>query len=128
MFSPVYKHVVLTRQAVLQQEVDYLLEIGASGRYGYISSSMINDSKMRLANLGLQQSLLDYTVSSTQNYIPTEQNPLPRGESISLSISYPYENLFMIDSLVGITPIGATERMRAYGIKMSEYVNQGPNE
>lgn len=29
---PVYKHVVIVRQAVLQKEVDYLLEIGANGR------------------------------------------------------------------------------------------------
>ncbi len=49
MFSPIYKHVLVIRQALLQQEVDYMLEIGASGKYGYIDSWMVEQSRSRLA-------------------------------------------------------------------------------
>lgn len=52
MFSPIYKHVFIVRQAVLQKEVDYLLEIGASGEHGYISRGMVEESKGRLAAVG----------------------------------------------------------------------------
>ena len=34
MFSPVYRHILILRQAMLQKETDYLLEVGASGAYG----------------------------------------------------------------------------------------------
>ncbi|MEF2246854.1 MULTISPECIES: hypothetical protein [unclassified Paenibacillus] len=123
MFSPIYKHIVIVRQAVLQQEVDYLLEVGASGAYGYISAAMKQQSQMRLAQFGLQPDLLQYEFSSTTGADPNNAaRPVPRGAGISLTISYPYEQLFMIDRLIGIEPIAADERMKAFGMKMSEYV------
>lgn len=123
MFSPIYKHIVIVRQAVLQQEVDYLLEVGASGAYGYISAAMKQQSQMRLAQFGLQPDLLQYEFGSTIGADPTNAaRPVPRGAGISLTISYPYEQLFMIDRLIGIEPIAEDERMKAFGMKMSEYV------
>jgi len=124
MFSPIYKHVAITRQAVLQQEVDYLLEVGASGTYGYISAAMIQQSQMRLARFGLQPHLLEYELSTTSGAdAANASRPVPRGVGISLLLSYPYEQLFMIDRLIGIEPIAAHEKMRAFGMKMSEYVS-----
>ncbi|MBH5320155.1 hypothetical protein I6N90_20325 [Paenibacillus sp. GSMTC-2017] len=123
MFSPIYKHVVIVRQAVLQQEVDYLLEVGASGAYGYISKDMEQQSSERLVQFGLNASSIRYEYSTTSGVDPTVASvPVPRGAGISLTISYPYENLFVIDSLIGITPVSEDARMRAYGMKMSEYV------
>ncbi|MDQ6422837.1 hypothetical protein RB620_25755 [Paenibacillus sp. LHD-117] len=123
MFSPIYKHVVIVRQAVLQQEVDYLLEVGASGTYGYVSAAMQQQSVERLGRFGLQPDVIRYEYATTSGVSATDPGmPVPRGTGISLAISYPYENLFMIDSLLGITPIAPDERMRAYGMKMSEYV------
>lgn len=123
MFSPIYKHVVIVRQAVLQQEVDYLLEVGASGTYGYISPAMQRDSIRRLAGFGLREQDLRYTYATTSGVSATDvSNPVPRGTGISLKISYPYENLFVIDSLIGIQPIAPDERMNAFGMRMSEYV------
>ncbi|MHA6480508.1 hypothetical protein ACX1C1_01005 [Paenibacillus sp. strain BS8-2] len=123
MFSPIYKHVVIVRQAVLQQEVDYLLEIGASGTFGYIGAVMLEQSAERLSRLGLEPDQLVYEASTTSGVAATNPGiPVARGTGIRLEISYPYENLFMIDSLIGITPVAPTERMRAYGMRMSEYV------
>jgi len=123
MFSPIYKHVVIVRQAVLQQEVDYLLEVGASGTYGYISPAMQRDSIRRLAGFGLREQDLRYQYATTSGVSATDvSNPVPRGTGISLKISYPYENLFVIDSLIGIQPIAPDERMNAFGMRMSEYV------
>jgi len=124
LFSPIYKYVVLTRQAVIQQEVDFLLEVGASGRYGYIDNELIGESKKRLTSLGFNTDKLQYTITSSLNYTPTLQQRLPRGEVFIVEISYPYEKMFLIDLLVGIEPFGEHERMRSYGVKMSEYVDQ----
>lgn len=123
MFSPIYRHVAIIRGAVLQQEVDYLLEVGASGTYGYISGEMQQQSMDRLAGLGLQREELRYEYSTTSGVDPTiAAAPVLRGTGISLRISYPYENMFLIDSLIGLTPIPADARMSAFGMKMSEYV------
>lgn len=122
LFSPIYKHVVLTRQAVIQQEVDFLLEVGASGKYGYVTDALIVDSKKRLAHLGFNPDQLRYEISSSMNFTPTVEQRLPRGEVLTVTISYPYEKLFAIDALIGIEPFGEHERMRSYGVKMSEYV------
>jgi len=124
MFSPVYKHIVILRQALLQQEVDYLLEVGASGQYGYISNAMQHQSRQRLASFGLQPDLLEYDINSTTGKtatLPTQ--PIMRGDGITLQISYPYERLFTIDELIGITPLSPSAKMKAVGVKMSEYVN-----
>lgn len=123
MFSPIYKHVLIVRQAVLQQEVDYLLEVGASGAYGYIDESMQQRSMERIARFGMQSGSLRYEYGTTSGVVATDANaPVPRGTGISLSISYPYENLFLIDRLIGIAPISPNDRMSASGMKMSEYV------
>lgn len=123
MFSPIYRHVVIIRGAVLQQEVDYLLEVGASGTYGYISGEMQQQSMDRLAGLGLHSEELRYEYSTTSGVDATDAAaPVPRGTGMSLRISYPYENMFLIDSLIGLTPIPADARMSAFGMKMSEYV------
>ncbi|MFD2115678.1 hypothetical protein ACFSTH_10695 [Paenibacillus yanchengensis] len=123
MFSPIYKHVAIARQAALQQEVDYLLEVGASGTYGYIDARMQRESRARLEKFGLQSQLLQYELFSTSGSDPSNAGqPLSRGTGIALTISYPYENLFTIDRLIGITSIHPNERMRAFGMKMSEYM------
>lgn len=123
MFSPVYKHVVVIRQALLQQEVDYLLEVGASGRYGYIDEAMINDSKSRLEQRGFHTSLLSYTVLSTSGAEADQASrPLPRGDGIKLTIRYPYEGMMDIDRLIGLAPPSSSEALSASGMKMSEYV------
>lgn len=123
MFSPIYRHVAIMRQAALQQEADYLLEVGASGTYGFISESMIAVSKERLARLGLSKDALRYELSTTSGIdAAVPSMPVPRGVGIALTISYPYERLFIIDSLIGIQPISPDAEMRAFGMKMSEYV------
>lgn len=123
MFSPIYKHIVIVRQALIQQEVDYLLEVGASGTYGYINAAMLEQSRQRLAKLGLQPQWLEYELhTATGVEAGNSARPVPRGTGISLTISYPYENLFMIDRLIGVEPIAADARMRAFGMKMSEYI------
>ncbi|MBB3112160.1 hypothetical protein FHS18_004238 [Paenibacillus phyllosphaerae] len=123
MFAPVYKHVLIVRQAVLQQEVDYLLEVGASGTYGYIDADMITASQQRLAEYGLQPDQLKYEVSSTSGEIGTDRTqPLPRGVGLGLRLSYPVEGLFEIDRLIGLTPPPDDMRISARGLKMSEYV------
>ena len=123
MFSPIYKHVLITRQAILQQEVDYLLEVGASGQYGYISANMVSQSKQRLVRFGLKTEKLQYEVSSTAGQqLINDGYRVVRGEGIVLSLSYPYERLTAIDALVGIESMPEDQFMRAYGIRMSEYV------
>ncbi|MFF2483267.1 hypothetical protein [Paenibacillus sp. NPDC058071] len=123
MFSPIYKHVLIVRQAVLQQEVDYLLEVGASGTYGYIDEAMIQGSRERLARVGMRPDAAQFDIRSDNGMPATNPSvPLPRGAGIMLTISYPYERLFEIDRLIGIEPPSPAESMRAYGMKMSEYV------
>lgn len=122
MFSPIYKHVYILRQALLQQEVDYLLEVGTNGQYGYISPAHIEQSRTRLGSFGLDPQLLQYEVDSTLGYSATSASMrVPRGEGISLSLSYPIERLFAIDALIGVAP-PHKQHISAYGIGMSEYV------
>lgn len=123
MFSPVYKHVLIMRQAALQKEVDYMLEVGASGTYGYISPDMMNQSRQRLAGIGFNSAELQYTVTTTSG-VPADRPDLQvlRGVGIRLVITYPYGNLFGIDRLVGISAPDSGDRMGAAGMKMSEYV------
>ena len=123
MFAPVYKHVVIMRQAVLQKEVDLLLEVGASGTYGYIDAALIEESKRRLAERGFDPDELIYTVTTTNGMSGTDpENPVPRGNGIRLTITYPYQNLFFIDRLIGLSGPAPQERLGAQGMKMSEYV------
>lgn len=123
MFTPVYRHVLVLRHAALQKEVDYLLEVGASGTYGYINSDMITASKWRLQQIGFDPDDLVYTVTTESGRSATmPQFPVPRGEGIYISITYPYENLFVLDRLVGLSVPDSSERMGAYGMKMSEFV------
>lgn len=123
MFTPVYRHVLVMRHAALQKEVDYLLEVGANGTHGYISPAMIDSSRSRLEAIGFEREQLDYVVTATNGKnpsLPTE--PLLRGTGIYLKITYPYENLFALDRLIGISTPEAHIRMGAAGMKMSEYV------
>ncbi len=123
MFSPIYKHVLVIRQALLQQEVDYMLEIGASGRYGYIDGWMVEDSRSRLAQYGFSAGLLEYEIHSTTGAESgNPANPLPRGTGLQLRIAYPYENLLAIDRLIGLSPPSENARLSGRGMKMSEYV------
>jgi hypothetical protein len=123
MFAPVYKHVIIIRQALLQKEVDYLLEIGSNGSHGYINDSMINDSKKRMEERGFVSADLAYTVTTTSGVEGTNAGqPVWRGTGLYLKLTYPYHRLFVIDQLVGITVPAQTDRMGAAGMKMSEYV------
>ena len=123
MFSPVYKHVLVVRQAALQAEVDYMLELGANADHGYIDETMIEQSRQRLAGFGLQPDEIRYEVSAASGAIPTSAAaPIPRGTGLSLAISYPLEGLLDIDRLIGIEPPPPNSRLRAAGMKMSEYV------
>lgn len=123
MFAPIYRHVLVMRQAALQQEVDYLLEVGANGSHGYIDDSMIAASKARLEAKGFDESKLEYIVRSDSG-LPANipDAPLPRGTGLELTIRYPVQRLFVIDRLIGITPPDETATIQASGIKMSEYV------
>lgn len=122
MFAPVYKHVYILRQALLQQEVDYLLEVGTSGQYGYISSALIEQSRTRLRDFGLESAQLVYEARSTSGQAVTSSSQrVPRGEGIALTISYPVDNLFAIDGLIGVRA-PHQQRITAYGVQMSEYV------
>ncbi|MCY9662302.1 hypothetical protein P5G65_12195 [Paenibacillus chondroitinus] len=123
MFAPVYKHVIIVRQAVLQKEVDYLLEIGANGRHGYIDQSMIQESRNRMEARGFTPGELVYMIGTTTGTGGTDAtSPVWRGAGLSLKLTYPYHRLFVIDRLVGITVPAETDRMGASGMKMSEYV------
>jgi hypothetical protein len=123
MFAPIYKHVAIMRQAVLQKEVDYMLEVGAAGIHGYINEGMIENSRQRLAERGFDASRAVYTITTTSG-VPggDAAAPVSRGTGIGLEISYPYEQLFFIDRLVGISAPLPASRMGAAGMKMSEYV------
>ncbi|QHT62911.1 hypothetical protein GXP70_25105 [Paenibacillus lycopersici] len=123
MFSPIYKHVLIVRQAVLQQEVDYLLEVGASGEYGYIDTAMLQRSKQRLAAYGLNPASVTFEITSDNGSNATNPaRPLPRGAPLTVTASYPVEGLFDIDRLIGVAPPSANTRLKAAGTKMSEYV------
>ncbi len=123
MFAPVYKHVLILRQAVLQKEADYMLEAGAAGRRGYIDESMVSESRLRLATVGFEPGQLIYDVTTTGGQSGTDPlSPVLRGVGIRLVITYPYGNLFGIDRLLGIGAPDGLERMGAAGMKMSEYV------
>lgn len=123
MFSPIYKHVLVIRQAMLQQETDYLLEVGASGRFGYIDNEMIAQSRARLEEAGFLPELLSYDITTTTGAEgDNAAAPLPRGVGIRLVLSYPLGNLLRIDRLIGVEPPAADSRMSAAGMKMSEYV------
>jgi len=123
LFAPVYKHVIIVRQALLQKEVDYMLEVGASGTYGYIDAAAIEASRQRLAQTGFDPAKLEYSVSSTSGAeAGNPAAPVPRGAGIRLTITYPYDGLFDIDRLIGLAPPPEGFRMTAAGMKMSEYV------
>lgn len=126
MFSPIYKHVLIVRQAVMQKEVDLLLEIGTNAHYGYIDEAMISASKQRLLEQGFEVELLDYVVRSTLgNGGTSSAERIHRGQGIELQLSYPYADLLSIDQLIGIKPPSSTSRIVAGGMKMSEYVAGG---
>jgi hypothetical protein len=123
MFSPIYKHVLVIRQALLQQEVNYLLEIGASGNFGYIDGGMVAESRSRLMQYGFSSQLLNYEISTTSGAEgDNAAAPLPRGTGIRLHITYPYDNLLNIDRLIGLEPPSEDSRIAGGGMKMSEYV------
>jgi hypothetical protein len=123
MFAPVYKHVLIVRQATLQKEVDYLLEVGASARYGYIDKTLIDESKKRLENKGFISKDITYQVTTLSGKDGMDpRQPLLRGEGIKLEITYPYHQLFDIDQLIGLSVPDSSARMGANGMKMSEYV------
>ena len=123
MFSPIYKHVLIMRQAVLQKEVDLLLEVGTNASHGYIDAVMINSSKQRLADRGFNASDLIYIIDTTNGTSGTDPNhPVIRGEGILLKLSYPYHHVLQIDRLIGISPPSSDSRIAAGGMKMSEFV------
>ncbi|GAB2671007.1 hypothetical protein ACFQWB_13780 [Paenibacillus thermoaerophilus] len=122
MFAPVYRHVLIMRQALLQKEVDYLLETGASGARGYIDEQMIAESRARLEDRGLAAEALSYDVSAEDGRPATNpEEPVPRGVGIRLTIRFESDNLLVLDRLVGAAQ-GSTIRIGASGMKMSEYV------
>ncbi|MBO7747853.1 hypothetical protein I8J29_27040 [Paenibacillus sp. MWE-103] len=123
MFSPIYKHVLIVRQAVLQQEVDYLLEVGASGDYGYVDAAMLEAAKERLAAYGLDPASVGFEIVTDGGATATDPSrPLLRGAPLTVTASYPVEGLFNIDRLIGVAPPADDARLRASGTKMSEYV------
>lgn len=100
-----------------------MLEIGASGTYGYIDEAMIVESRSRLTGYGFSAHLLQYEVTSTSGAEGDNATvPLPRGTGIRLHISYPYENLLNIDRLIGLAPPSEDATISGRGMKMSEYV------
>ncbi|MEY4479631.1 MAG: hypothetical protein RLZZ267_309 [Bacillota bacterium] len=123
MFSGIYTHVLLSRQVLLQQEVNYLLEVATQARYGYMSSALISESKSRLASHGLEDGKLIYLISSTSGQSAVDaSHPIPRGEGIILKISYPFDGLLDINQLVGIKPPSSEARINGFGQRMSEYI------
>jgi len=114
---------LVIRQALLQQEVNYMLEIGASGLYGYIDEAMVEASRQRLEAYGFNPELLDYEVASTSGAGGDNAfMPLPRGVGLRLKVAYPYERLLDIDRLIGIAPPSEDARISGRGMRMSEYV------
>ncbi|BBI35266.1 hypothetical protein KCTCHS21_46650 [Cohnella abietis] len=100
-----------------------MLEIGASGRFGYIDGAMIAESRGRLAQYGFVAPKLEYVVTSTTGAEGDNATaPLPRGTGLRLRIAYPYENLLNIDRLIGLEPPSENARISGGGLKMSEYV------
>ena len=125
MFAPIYKHVAIVRQALLQQEVDYLLEVGANAQHGFIDEDMIRQSIERLEKKGFHGGSLEYSVTTTGDRSGTHAfDPVLRGDSIMLEIRYPYRNLFAIDRLIGLSGPDPGAHMAASGIKMSEFVEE----
>lgn len=123
MFMPTYKHIIVFRQAMLQKEVDYMLEVGANASHGYVDESAIEASRQRLRQHGFQTAKLEYFVSSTSGANASlPSSPVHRGQGIELMITYPYDGMFQIDRLIGITVPPEGARMGASGLKMSEYV------
>lgn len=123
MFAPTYKHVILFRQAMLQKEVDYMLEVGANASHGYVDQAAMEASRQRLRQHGFQIEKLWYSVSATNGANASDpSSPVLRGAGIELDISYPYDGMFDIDRLLGIATPAASARMAASGMKMSEYV------
>jgi hypothetical protein len=115
--------VIILRQALLQKEVDYLLEVGANGMNGFISPDMTAASKARLQERGFEPNDLEYTVTTTSGVNGRDiAMPVMRGVGIGLQLTYPYHRLFIIDQLVGLSIPSSTARMGASGMKMSEYV------
>jgi hypothetical protein len=123
MFGGIYNHVLMTRQTLLQQEVNYVLEIATQAKYGYISNSVMEQSKARLASKGFDPTKLEYQVSSTTGQSSVDEfHPIPRGEAIVLKIRYPYEGLLEINRLVGILPPSSNARIGSSAQRMSEYI------
>lgn len=119
VFKPTYQHVLITRHDSLQNEVDYMLETGA--RLGYVDITMLNDSKERLVNKGFDSAKLQYSINSTTGQIATDPvQPLKRGTGLIVEISYPYDNAFIIDGLIGIPTPNSEERLKARGYQMVE--------
>lgn len=123
MFSSTYRHVLIMRQALMQKEADYLLEVGAAGMYGYIDQTMEQASRNRLAAAGLDPDELRYEVTTDTGHSAMDRDhPVPRGTGIRLRITYPYADLLRIDRLIGVRPPDDSKRLSAVGMKMSEYV------
>lgn len=100
-----------------------MLEVGASGRFGYIDGAMVEESRNRLAQYGFSSASLQYSISSTTGAEGDNASaPLPRGMGLRLKITYPYENLLNIDRLIGLEPPPENARISGGGMKMSEYV------
>lgn len=126
MFAPVYKHVAIMQQALLQQEVDYLLEVGANASFGHIGEAAVLASRERLMQRGFVAEQVVYQISTTDGRSGVDPDqPVPRGTGIVLEIRYPYGQLFEIDRLIGLTPPAKDAMMGARGVKMSEYVQRG---
>lgn len=126
MFAPVFKHVAIMRQALLQQEVDYMLEVGANASFGHIGETAVSASRERLVQRGFAADEVVYRITTTDGRSGTDPDqPVPRGTGIILEIRYPYGQLFEIDRLIGLTPPASDAMMGARGVKMSEYVHRG---
>lgn len=123
LFSPIYRHVAVLQQSLLQNEVDFLLEVGANSSHGYISETMMAESRLRLAERGFVPEQIIYDVSTHSGVSGTNRfAPVLRGDSLILEISYPYGNLFTIDRIMGISTPAELGFFRAKGIRMSEFV------
>lgn len=100
-----------------------MLEVGASGSYGYIDESMVAESRQRLGEYGFNPARLEYEVTSTSGDDGRNASePLPRGVGLRLKLTYPYERLLDIDRLIGIAPPPENARIAGRGMRMSEYV------
>lgn len=123
MFAPMYKHVAIMRQALLQQEVDYLLEVGTNGDHGYIDDVMVEESRLRLTTHGFDRDELVFEVATDSGVPAIDPGaPVLKGTGIWLRIRYPYQSLFAIDRIIGVSGPEQGAYMSASGMKMSEYV------